>query len=142
MKQEQKELLAKYITCFSIASLIAVIVFWINGFFTDNIGVNIQILSDGFFVSGAILTMFAGFLFIGDEGGLLGISYILRCVVQAFVPMGRKNHELYRDYRERKLSEKKAKKRDNAILVTGLVFLSVGIIFTVIWYTNFYNAPN
>ena len=140
MKQEKKELLAKYITCFSIASLITVVVFWINGFFTDNVGANIQVLSDGFFVSGIILIMIAGFMLIGDEGGLLGISYILKCVAQAFIPMGRKNHEFYKDYRERKLSEKNVKKRDNVILVTGLVFLSVGIIFTVIWYTNFYNT--
>ena len=83
--------------------------------------------------------MVAGLMFISDEGGLLGISYLFQCIVQAFVPMGRKNHEYYRDYRERKLSEKNTKKRDKCLLVTGLVFLTVGIIFTIIWYTNFYN---
>ncbi len=140
MQQEKKTLLIKYLICFGVASLITVIVFWIRGFFTDNVGVNIQILSDGFFVSGILLTMFAGMLFISSEGALIGISFVLRNVVLMFIPMGRKNHEFYAQYRERKLAEKHVKSSsDRCILVVGLAFLAIGIVFTVIWYTNFYN---
>lgn len=139
MKQENQGLFKKYIICFCIASIITFIVFWIKGFFTDSIAVNIQILSDGFFVSGAMLTLFAGMMFISGEGALLGISFVLRNVVQAFVPMGRKYHETYAKYRERKLGKIK-KSTDNCILVTGLIFLAIGIIFTVIWYMSFYNV--
>lgn len=138
MKQEKKTLLIKYLVCFGVASLITLVVFWIKGFFTDSLAVNIQILADGFFVSGILLTMFAGMLFISGEGALIGIGFVLRNVVQAFLPMGRKNHELYAQYRERKLSERK-KSADHCILVVGLIFLFLGIVFTVIWYTNFYN---
>ena len=141
MKQENKSLLTKYIVCFCVASLITVAVFWSKGFFTDSIAVNIQILSDGFFVSGILLTLFAGMMFISSEGALIGIGFVLRNVIQAFIPMGRKKHELYAQYRERKLSEAK-KSTDNCILFTGLFFLLIGTIFTIIWYTNFYNAPN
>lgn len=140
MKQINKDLLRKYIICFCIASLITFLVFWIKGFFTDRIEVNIQILSDGFFVSGTLFLLFAGMMYISGEGALIGIGFVLRNVVQAFVPMGRKNHEFYAQYRERKLSEKK-KSTDNCILVTGLLFLLVGILFTFIWYVNFYNPP-
>ena len=139
MKQENKALLKKYAICFGIASLITFVIFWIKGFFTDNIGVNIQILSDGFFVSGLLLTMFAGLMYISDEGALIGISFVLRNIVLAFVPMGRKNHETYAKYRERKLGQDK-KYKDHAILLTGLFFLSVGIILTIVWYVNFYNV--
>lgn len=138
MKKENKELLTKYIICFCVASLLSFIVIWIKGFFTDSIAVNIQILSDAFFVSGILLTMFAGMLHISGEGALLGIGFVLRNVVLTFIPMGRAKQELYSEYRERKL--KKAKKeKDNCILVVGLLFLFIGIIFTVIWYVNFYN---
>ena len=142
MQQEKKALLTKYGICFGVASLITVAVFWIRGFFTADAGVNLQILSDGFFVSGIMLTLYAGMLFVSGEGALIGISFVLRNIVQAFVPMGRKNHEFYRDYRERKLAEKKAKRNagDNCILFTGLFFLAISIVFTVIWYTNFYNV--
>ena len=140
MKQENQGLLKKYIVCFSIASAITLAVFWIKGFFTESLAVNVQILSDGFFVSGALFTLFAGMMFVSGEGALLGIGFVMRNVVQAFVPMGRKMHESYAQYRERKMSELK-KPGDNCILVTGLIFLAIGIILTVIWYTSFYNAP-
>ncbi len=140
MKQENKALLTKYIICFCIASLITVIVFWVKGFFTDSIAVNVQILSDGFSVSGVLMTLFAGMMFVSGEGALIGISFVLRNVALAFIPMGRKKHELYAQYRERKLSEMK-KSGDHCILLTGLLFLLIGIIFTAIWYLNFYNIP-
>lgn len=138
MNQEKKALLIKYLACFCIASLIAVIVFGINGFFSDNIGVNIQILSDGFFVSGIIFLMFGGLLFLSNEGAFVGIGFVLRNIIQAFVPMGRKNHEFYAQYRERVLSQKK-KTIDSCILYTGITFFSIGLILTVIWYLKFYS---
>jgi len=137
VKQENKALLRKYIICFCVAALIAFIVIWIRGFFTDSIGVNIQILSDAFCVSGIMLLMFAGMMFISGEGALIGIGFVLKTVVQIFVPMGRKNHEFYAQYRERKLKETK-KSSDICILLTGLFFLAIGIVFTVIWNSNFY----
>jgi len=85
------------------------------------------------------MTLFAGMLYVSGEGALIGIGFVLRNVVLAFVPMGRAKHELYADYRERKLSEAK-RRNDRCILVTGLFFLAIGIIFTVIWYVKFYNV--
>lgn len=139
MKKENKALLVKYIICFAIASLITFLVFWSKGFFGHSLAVNVQILADGFFVSGILLTLFAGMIFISGEGALIGIGFVIRSVVLTFIPMGRQKHELYKDYRERKLSEMK-KNKDHAILYTGLLFLIVGIIFNVIWYVNFYNV--
>ena len=129
----------KYIICFAVASLITVAVFWSKGFFGHSVAVNIQILADGFFVSGILLTLFAGLMFVSGEGALIGIGFVLRNVVLAFIPMGRQRHEKYSDYRERKLNERK-KTKDHSILVIGLLFLFVGIVFNVIWYVNFYNA--
>lgn len=139
MKKENKALLVKYIICFAVASLITVAVFWSKGFFGHSVAVNIQILADGFFVSGILLTLFAGMMFISGEGALRGIGFILRSVVLTFIPMGRQKHEKYADYRERKLRGMK-KTKDHCILVIGLLFLIVGIIFNIIWYVKFYNV--
>ena len=139
LSPEGKARLIKYAVCFGVASLITFIIFWVKGFFTDNTGVNIQILSDGFCVSGLMLTMFAGMMFISGEGALIGIGFVMKSVVNTFIPMGRKNHETYKQYRERKIGNVK-KASDNCILFTGLFFLLIGVIFTVIWYTNFYNV--
>lgn len=139
MKKENQALLVKYIICFAVASLITVAVFWAKGFFGHSVAVNIQILADGFFVSGILLTLFAGMMFISGEGALIGIGFVLRNVVLAFIPMGRQRHEKYSDYRERKLNERK-KTKDHSILVIGLLFLFAGIVFNIIWYVNFYNV--
>ena len=139
MKQETKETLIKYAVCVGVEVLIAFLVIWSKGFFTDRVAVNIQILSDAFVVSGILMTLFAGMLYVSGEGALIGIGFVLRNAVLALIPMGRAKHERYADYRERKLS--KAKKQNNScMLVTGLVFLAIGTIFTVIWYVNFYNV--
>ena len=139
MKQENQVKLIKYAVCFGIEALIAFLVIWSKGFFTDSAAVNLQILADAFFVAGILMTLFAGMLFISGEGALIGIGFVLRNVVLAFIPMGRARHELYADYRARKLSE--ARERDNSsILVTGLFFLIIGVILTAIWYVTFYNV--
>ena len=139
MKHETKVKLIKYAVCFVIEALIAFLVIWSKGFFTDRIAVNVQILADAFFVPGVLMSLFAGMLYVSGEGALIGIGFVLRNAVLAFVPMGRAKHEKYADYRERKLSL--AKQQDNSsILVTGLCFLAVGIILTLIWYVKFYNV--
>ena len=139
MKQETKVKLIKYAVCVGVEVLIAFLVIWSKGFFTDSAAVNLQILADAFFVAGILMTLIAGMLFVSGEGALIGIGFVLRNVVLAFIPMGRARHELYVDYRARKLGE--AKKRNNSsILVTGLSFLIIGVVLTVIWYVTFYNV--
>ena len=139
MKQETKVKLIKYAVCVGVEAVIAFLVIWSKGFFTDSAAVNLQILADAFFVAGILMTLIAGMLFVSGEGALIGIGFVLRNVVLAFIPMGRARHELYVDYRARKLGE--AKKRNNSsILVTGLSFLIIGVILTAIWYVTFYNV--
>lgn len=137
MEQEKKKKLIGYTVNFVIASVITLTVFAIKGFFTDSLAVNLQILSDGFVVSGLMLLAFAGMLFISGEGGLIGIGFVLRNVLLDFLPMGRMRQEVYAKYRERKMKELK-EHRDVCTPVVGLIFFSIGVLFTVIWYFNFY----
>ena len=139
MREETKASLIKYAVCVGIELVIAFLVIWSKGFFTHSLAVNIQILSDAFFVSGILMTLFACMMYVSGEGALIGISFVLRNAVLTFIPMGRAKQERYADYRARKLGE--AKKRSNRhILVTGLIFLFIGIVFTVIWSEMFYNV--
>ena len=140
MKQEKNTLLIKYIVCVAVASLITVAVFWSKGFFAHSVAVNIQILADGFFVSGILLTMFAGLLFISSEGALIGAGYVLRHAFLTLIPLGRLKQETYKKYRERKVANLK-KMEDNCILIVGSIFLLIGIVFNVIWYVKFYQPP-
>jgi len=138
VKQETKAKLIQYAVCFGIEALIAFCVIWSKGFFTESAAVNLQIWADAFFVAGILMTLFAGMLFVSGEGALIGIGFVLRNVVLTFIPMGRAKQERYADYRARKLAE--AKEKDNSsIWVTGLVFLAIGVILTVIWSETYYN---
>ena len=137
MKQENRSSFIKYAVCVGIELVIAFLVIWSKGFFTDRAAVNLQILSDAFFVSGILMTLFAGMLYVSSEGALVGIGFVLRNVVLTFIPMGRARQERYADYRERKMREMK-KNNDICILITGLFFLAVGIVLTLIWYSNYY----
>jgi hypothetical protein len=138
VNQGIKRLLIKYGVCFSIASLIAVLVFWSKGFFDHSAAVNVQILADGFSIAGMLFLFVAGMMFISSEGALIGIGYAMRSVVEFFVPMGRKHHMKYADYREQKLAGKKDAD-DHCFLVIGLIFFLTGILFTIIWYSKYYN---
>ena len=139
MKQETNVTLKKYAVCVGIEVVIAFLVIWSRGFFTQSAAVNLQILADAFFVSGILMTLFAGMMYVSSEGALIGVAFALRNAVLAFIPMGRAKQERYADYRARKLE--KAKKRSNRhILVTGLVFLVIGIALTVIWSALFYDV--
>ena len=140
MKQDNKRLIIKYLVYFGIACMLMLMVFAIRGFFGDSASVNLQVLADGFFVSGLLMTLFAGLLFVSSEGALIGIGFIMRSVVLTFIPMGRMKHELYADYRERKMSELK-KLKDHCALFVGLFFLAIGVILTIVWYVKFYNVP-
>ena len=139
MEQETKVTLRNYAICFGIEALIAFLVIWSKGFFTQSTAVNLQILADAFFVSGILMTLFAGLMYVSGEGALIGLQYVLRGVAYFFIPMGRAKHERYADYRERKLSKKKDR-NNSCVIVTGLIFLSIGITLTVIWYASFYHV--
>lgn len=139
MKEETKVTLRNYGICVGIEAVIAFLVIWSKGFFTQSAAVNIQILSDAFFVPGILMTLFAGMMYISGEGALIGIGFVLRNVALTFVPMGRAKQERYADYRARKLSQTK-KHNTGCVLVTGLIFLFIGIVFTVIWSAVFYNV--
>ena len=137
MKQKTRDALRNYGICVGIEVLIAFLVIWSKGFFAHSLAVNIQILSDAFFVAGILMTLFAGMMYVSGEGALIGIGFVLRNAALTFVPMGRARHERYADYRARKLGA--AKKRNNScVTVTGLIFLFIGVIFTVIWSVLYY----
>ena len=137
MKQETQVKLRNYAICVGIEIVIAFLVIWSRGFFTDRAAVNLQIFADAFFVAGILMTLFAGMMYVSSEGALIGISFVLRNAVLTFIPMGRARQERYADYRARKLKDSK-KHSFSHILVTGLIFLFIGIVLTVIWSELYY----
>lgn len=131
----------KYAASIGIELLMAFLVVMSKGFFSESPSVNVQILADSFFVPGVLMTLFAGMMFISGEGGLISIGFVLRNVVLSFFPMGRAKHEVYADYRARKIA--KAKKSGiRYVLVPGLIFLAIGIGLSLYWSAAYYSGYN
>lgn len=139
MEQETKIKLRNYAICVGVEIVIGFLVVWSKGFFAHSTAVNLQILADAFFVSGLLMTLFAGLMYVSSEGVFIGVGYIMRNALRMFIPMGKMKYESYADYRERKLNGKK-KSNISCVVITGLVFLFVGIVLTVIWYKVFYTV--
>ena len=137
MKQETRRTLRNYAICVAVELVIAFLVIWSKGFFAHSGAVNLQIAADAFFVAGILMTLFAGLMYVSGEGTLVGVQYVLRNAILIFFPMGRARIEPYRDYRERKMAALKDK-QNSSVLITGLIFLSIGLVLTFIWYKRFY----
>ena len=137
MNPERKTTIIKYCVSFAVASLISFLVFWYKGFFDHSLAVNLQILSDGFYTAGIIFLSLAGLMFISGEGALIGIGFVCNSILQFFLPMGRKYHESFADYRARKIGKVK-KLGEYHLLVTGLVFFIAAVTITIIWSQKFY----
>ena len=137
MKQETRRTLRNYAICVAVELVIAILVIWSKGFFAHSGAVNLQIAADAFFVAGILMTLFAGLMYVSGEGALVGVQYVLRNAILIFFPMGRARIEPYRDYRERKMAALKDK-QNSSVLITGLIFLSIGLVLTFIWYKRFY----
>lgn len=133
MDQEKKKILFKYLACFCVASVMVVIVMAIGGFDFDGPKTSVRLLHDSFFSVGALMSLFAGLLYASGEGAFLGIGYALKGALRVFVPMWRKEHETFKEYRERKLANPKPQ-GTRCIFLTGLFFVLVSIIFLIIWH--------
>ncbi len=132
-ENENKKRWIKYLVCCCVGLLIAFIALAIQGFFADDAKMNMQILHNAFFSSGAFLMLFAGLLYVSDEGAFLGIGYALGRVVEFLLPFYRKNPENYAEYRERKLGKQKSHSK-RSVFLTGLFFFLISLIFLIIWY--------
>ena len=105
----------------------------IQGFFVDTARANIQILHNAFFAAGAIMMLISGLLYVASEGAFIGVSYVFGRMVKSILPFLGKDQETYAEYRERK-SEKKTKGPKLAVLLTGVFFFLVSLLFLLIWH--------
>ncbi len=133
MNQDKKSALIRYLVCFCVGVAMIFVVLLIQGFFKDSAKENMKILHNAFFATGALMSLFAGLLFVADHGAFLGVGYALGRAVKALLPFLGRDHETYAEYRERKTG-KKREKGDHCVLFTGLFFLVVSLVFLLVWY--------
>lgn len=133
MSQKGRSLLVKCGVTALVGGLIAAGVLWLQ----DIAGAasdldRIRILSDAFTAPGLLLLLSAALVAVSNQGAFDGISYALKWAIRRLIP-GRaatETQESYKEYLERKHQDN-GPKGYAFLVITGAVFLAVGIGFTV-----------
>ena len=130
-----KKTLIKYAVSLTIAAVIVVLVLWMQGYFTQTEWrVQCKNLCDAFTVSGLVFILVSALVWVSNMGIFLGLGYAFSVFINSIVPFrGKRRHESYADYRERKTG-KGGVKGYSFIFFTGLVYFVVAIVFLIIYY--------
>lgn len=105
------------------------------GLFTAESTVDIlRILSDGFFLVGALLLAIGGLTFTSNEGAFDGLFYTFKTQINRMRRDYESRRQSFAQYREEREKKNKSPKES---LLAGLVVISVGLIFMVAcWQTG------
>ena len=136
MNNELKKKLKKYSFATLAGLIVTVCLLSSFNFFSGELSLEegMKALSDSFMVPGAMFLAFGALVFVSTHGMFDGISYAGMFAVRALVPgMRRGEVQKYGDYKVAK-DEKRATGY-GFILIVGLGFLAVGLIFTILFFT-------
>ena len=128
-----KKLLTKYSVALAIGFGMALISLSLGGYSADSSTVDKYRMLCNAFTTPAILLIMVGCLVSISTTGLFDmLSYAVSRAARAFIPGGRRGGEDFVAYKERK--EKSRFKDFSFIIFTGLFFLTVAIVFLILFY--------
>ena len=128
--------LKSYLFVIIISLLVALGVCFSKDFFAlTAISDKLKVLSDAFFLPGVFLTCLSGLVFVSNDGFFAMLTYGTRRMISYYSKNStfRDDYKTYYDYYSEKTS---TKVKFGFILYPGLAFLSLAIVFNVIF--NFY----
>lgn len=123
-----------YIITFAVASVLSVLVFWVRGLFTATEVQQIyRYLSDGFFISGIIISGY-GLLVICSNGGTFDIlGYAFVCFIGLFQrDVTKRKSRTFYQYR---LAKSEKKRSFAYLLLVGIFFLVLAVVFVILYMT-------
>lgn len=92
----------------------------------------LRILGDAFTIPGLLLVFSGLLVWLSNEGSLDGITYVVSYAFNRLIPNAAHKGETYGEFLERKHGKKPA--GFAFLLVTGLVFLAVSVVFLVLYH--------
>ena len=123
----------KYLITAAFGAVLAFIVLLIKDVFHLSQTVDVmKALCDGFFVSGVVLVCVGGLVFVSNGGVFDMLAYGIRTFFESF----KKNvtDRKYRTYYDYKESKKDRKTSFSFLVIVGVVFIAVSMIFLVFYY--------
>ena len=127
-----KDKLISCAVCLAVGAGLVLAVLLIEGYWKSDASMErVRILCDGFFVSGAVLILVTGLLFVNGQGGLNGVLYGVKRMWRLLLPFLSSEFMTYEEFVRRR--EKKRFTGYGCVLLAGLAFLLVGVLL-FIWF--------
>ena len=135
MEITKKQVILKYIykvlfTLFIGSILITFVIFTRDFTNVTDQQTKYKILADAFTIPGVILTLITPLVWLVDEGTLSGVSYSLKKFFAHLIPFAGFKDETYAEY----CAKRKKHTGYSYFLVSGLIYLTVGIVFTILYF--------
>ena len=125
------DLSKKYLIDAGIGLVIALLVCWIEGLFSaEAAGDVLRILSDGFFVAGALFLGMGGLTWTRNGGVMDGLGFTFKTAIGRLRADYEASHMTFAEYREER--EKKATSPMPSLL-SGLTHCAVAIVFFLVY---------
>ena len=128
-----KKTLTKLLIYALAGILIAGLVAWSQGLFvSEAVSDTYRILSDSFFIVGALMLAFAGLQWCTNSGTMDGLGYTFKQAISRMRQNHEKNRESYAEYRERKHQKDRSPLN---MALGGLFLIAIAIVFLLL-YSN------
>lgn len=121
----------KLLICFGVSLAITIAVLVIKGIFSSTtVKETAMILSDSFFLGGALILVVAGLVWASDHGVSDGIGYSFSKLFNLRKRDYEEKKESYSEYKDRKHARKSSVIE---FLISGLSFVLISILFLFIY---------
>ena len=128
-----KKTILKYGVSAVAATALLFVVLSLNAYWTQTeTSEKLRILCDAFSIPGALLILFSGLIFASNQGAFTGLLYGLRTAKDILLPFLQQEYVRYRDYQKKR--ESKKIKGYSFLFFTGAAFLTVGLVFLVLYH--------
>lgn len=116
-----------------IGAVFGFVVAWLQGLFRAETASDVfRILSDGYFVAGGLLLAMAGLRWATNGGAFDGLGYSFKSAFGRIMPDYEKRKVTFAEYRE---AREEKNKSAAPLLISGLVYVAVSVVFLMI-YSN------
>lgn len=128
-----KQRIVPYAIAAAVGLVIAVAIMLGKNIFAETDAVKVmQILSDSFFVPGVLLTGVGLLVFVSNAGLFDMLAYGVHLIYDRFIrDVTKRKYRTFYDYKE---SRKDKKKDITSLLMVGIVFIILSVVFLILHY--------
>ncbi len=136
MKNSIKIIILKYSISFAIMVGFLFLILGIRNYFNAELDLvtKYRYLTDAFTIPGMLFILVGLLVILTNQGSLASLAWLLRSLFFRLIPGGSvKKNQTYKEY----LETRKKITGYGFLFISGAIFFLVGIIFLILFYTNY-----